>query len=422
MRPTIKSQVRLTSQRWRRENGGRMEPSSGSAHADSPSPPAPGARLLRLLPKLAAVVFSLLYMGYFLSGWDPATGLTKHISFGPNFDSGALPALRAIPHVMNPDLVGYDGQFYAQIALDPTLRYPALARALDNPPYRARRVLLPWTAYIFGLGQPRWVLNAYVWQYLLFWAATGFLLTRWIPLDSFFNLARWSGCMFASGMLRAMDRALPDAASMLFVLGALYFLETRREWRAAAVLALAAFARDINVLGAVMFGPPPPGKKQAWLLRAGQMAAIVIPLAVWIVYLNYHFSGGDGLGARNFLLPGMGFVNKAVSDTYDLWVHPNHHDIRMEFLLLATMTFRLVYLCVYRDWRDPVWRLGAIYVLLALCLGDAVWEGYFGAYQRVLIPLTFAFNLRLLSAKHGAALAFIGNIDAWALVITSVFG
>jgi hypothetical protein len=388
------------------------------AATDPGLPPSLRAGFLRQLPRLAAVAFGLFYIGHFLAQWDPVTGLTKQILFEQRFESEALPALRAVPHAVVVD--GYDGQFYAEMALDPTLRDPAFAQALDDPPYRGRRVLLSWTAYILGLGRPAWVLNAYVLQYLLLWVGTGFLLTRWVPLDSYSNLARWCGCMFAMGLMASIDRVLPDGATMFFILATLYFLETRQDWRATAVLALAGFARETNVLAAVLFDPPVSAQRRAWLARAWQMAALVVPLAVWMVYLDHHFTSGNNLGTNNLFLPGPGYVAKLVADTYGSWVHPHHNfDQEMDFLQLLTLAFRVVYLGLCRDWRDPVWRLGAIYTLLALFLGNHVWEGYPGAYQRILIPLTFAFNLRLPPTLRGGVLALIGNMDVLAMVILS---
>ena len=46
------------------------------------------------------------------------------------------------------------GQFYVQLALDPLLRDPAIEQALDNFPYRSRRILFSWTAFLLDLGQP----------------------------------------------------------------------------------------------------------------------------------------------------------------------------------------------------------------------------------------------------------------------------
>ena len=76
---------------------------------------------------------------------------------------------------------GYDGQFYAQLAVEPLLRNRRLDKALDTPPYRARRILFSWTAYVLGLGRPRWILKAYALQNIIAWLLLAWLLLRWFP-------------------------------------------------------------------------------------------------------------------------------------------------------------------------------------------------------------------------------------------------
>jgi hypothetical protein len=79
---------------------------------------------------------ALLFAGV-LRFYDTATGFTALISFGERYSASAVPALRDLPHRVSRRSEGYDGQFYAQMALDPLLRDPATDRAQDNPALRA---------------------------------------------------------------------------------------------------------------------------------------------------------------------------------------------------------------------------------------------------------------------------------------------
>jgi hypothetical protein len=49
--------------------------------------------------------------------------------------------------------VGYDGQLFLAIALDPSLAHPQSTAALDNPRYRYRRILFPILGYLLSFGQ-----------------------------------------------------------------------------------------------------------------------------------------------------------------------------------------------------------------------------------------------------------------------------
>ena len=88
----------------------------------------------------------------------------------------------------------------------PLLRDPATAAALDAPAYRARRILLPAAAFLFGLGQPRFVVQAYAIQNAVCWLALALLL-RWFPPRNAENVWRAAGCLFAFGSSRSRSAA-----------------------------------------------------------------------------------------------------------------------------------------------------------------------------------------------------------------------
>src|SRR5262245_5452010 len=106
---------------------------------------------------IAGLLFTVLVLAKF----DRQSGFTNLIRFGDKWQERRLAVLQHLPVAMVPDSSGYDGQFYAQIALDPTLRDPQLTQAVDLPAYRARRILIPAAAAILGLGNPWWTLQAY---------------------------------------------------------------------------------------------------------------------------------------------------------------------------------------------------------------------------------------------------------------------
>ena len=78
--------------------------------------------------------------------YHPLYGFTEMIGFA-NPGTGELSVLQAIQHWRHPPWGSYDGQFYAQLALEPLLRDPAIDRALDSAPCRARRILFSRSAW-----------------------------------------------------------------------------------------------------------------------------------------------------------------------------------------------------------------------------------------------------------------------------------
>ena len=77
------------------------------------------ARICATVAVLAAVPIIML-----ASGFSAEAGFLRFLVVGHRFEARALPELReSRPPVYSEH--GYDGQFYAQLALDPTLRRPA---------------------------------------------------------------------------------------------------------------------------------------------------------------------------------------------------------------------------------------------------------------------------------------------------------
>jgi len=110
------------------------------------------------LPRIGRRGFTILrvacicaYLLAVLHYYRPGLGFTELIMFPESGHSYEVPAVRKTPHFDDPGSGGYDAQCYAQLAVIPLLTDPAIDRAMDQPAYRARRILFSWTAYVLGL-------------------------------------------------------------------------------------------------------------------------------------------------------------------------------------------------------------------------------------------------------------------------------
>ncbi len=354
-----------------------------------------------------------VFLSFVASSYEPETGFTSLISFGGTFAGDALPAVRAAPHaVLGPNDAGYDGQFYAQLAADPLLRDRAIDHALDNPPYRARRILFAWTAYVLGLGRTAWVLNAYALQNVLAWLVLAWLLARWFPIREPRTFVPWVGCLLGSGLVGSVRFALLDGPGMLVLTLAVIAVECGRWWLGVGLVGLGGLGRETNLLGGSLLVDRLPLTFRQWTTLAPRFVAIVLPLVLWHVYLGSLgpvYSAADE-GARNFSVPLAGFIGAwrlALGEVWTAgwWATPG----RFSVLALIGITTQAGFLMVRREWANPWWRLGAAYCVLLAALGPAVWEGWPGAYPRVLLPLTFAFNVIVLRSRWFWPLALLGN-------------
>ena len=357
---------------------------------------------------LGAIVLFIVSMARF---HEPKHGLTSLIRFGDQFHDQALPAVRAVPHHIMENSSGYDGQFYAQLAIDPLLLDPAIDDAIEAPAYRARRILFSWTAYLFGLGQPQFVLQAYAVQNIVFWVVLALLLTRWFPPRGLRSFCLWFACMFSHGVIISVRWALPDGPSMLLLALAMLSIERGRSGRAAGLVGLAGLAKDINLLWFVGLLAPHGTNHPRWQTLAVRGLLVAGPLAVWMFYLwigNHEFR--NVVGDRNFAAPFAGYMTQWGETVSDLREDGWASFARFNLLTQVSLTTQAIVLLNRRAWNDPWWRTGMASCVLMVFLGPAVWEGDPSAVTRVVQPMTFAFNVVLPRNRWFWPLFILGNL------------
>ena len=359
----------------------------------------------------AAMVFFVTTLA---KRYDPDTGLTSLIQFGERFEHRTLPAVREVARHIYPDSGGYDGQFYAQLAVDPLLQDPALREALDAPPYRARRILFSWTAYVAGLGRAEWIVHAYALQYVVMWLLLAWVMCRWFPPTSIRSLGLWFACLYSEGVVRSVLSTVPDGPSMLLLAFGVAAMERGRGKRAAGMVGVACLAKSTNLLWAPMVVGADDLRHREWRGVSLKMLLVAGPLTAWMLYLllGSHELGGmaGSTGLRNFGPPFSAYAAKWVSTVAELRESGWGSFARFSLLALIGFTTQAATLLVVREWRDPWWRVGVGSVVLMAFLGPAVWEGNPGAVTRVLLPMTFAFNARLRGSRWFWPLFVLGNL------------
>src|SRR5476651_1575943 len=113
--------------------------------------------------------------------YDARTGFTSLIRFGERWSIPPIPEMADVRvHIMHHH-GGYDGQFYAYLALRAPWRFPESQANSDAVAYRARRILMPAAAYTFGGGKPWWVIHVYSLINPLSWLALAAVLLKWLP-------------------------------------------------------------------------------------------------------------------------------------------------------------------------------------------------------------------------------------------------
>ena len=350
----------------------------------------------------------LLVVASVAARWDKATGFTALIRFGSDFEDHRLPQVRSL-QLANVPGSGYDGQFYAQIAVAPEVTAPTLKTALDQPAYRARRILLPLVAHVLGFGHPWWILQVYALSNTVAWLALAWLWWRQLDTSSARGTWVWLACLLSLGALDSVRFALTDLPMVLALTLAVSAVQRRRFGLAALGFIAAGFVREIAVIAVQPLGlmQTARNRREAWF----KAVLCVLPVALWCGWLAYILpSSGQGV-AGNFDWPGLAFSRHV--GTCVLELRRGNFDSRTSFGLIGALGlgYQSVYLLSRARESDPWMRIGFSFAFLFWFLGDYVWHGYW-ATARTCLPMTFAFNYRLLK-ERGFALRFAaGNLFA----------
>lgn len=382
---------------------------------------------------LWGAVLSLLVLQPYVATLQTRQDWSYLIRFGALFEARAVPALKQTPHYVHrlppgqPLHAGYDGQFYAQVALDPLLTEPAdLQAACDAPSYRAQRMLLPALAYVIGAGQPRWILPAYALLNLGFWLLLLVVLLRRARLTPFGARAALAvaGICLSFGVTESMAQSLPDLPAAALLLVAVL----AGPMRGSLAVAAAGLARNTGVLGlAGLLTIRLDRESLSRNLKATLLA--IVPVALWYGYVVRRLGVHSFWGQDNIGWPLVAFIERfgrAVAEAdltrltlgnlaallaYD---QPAH-----ELIAMVSLAIQAAYLLALAPrgrgagWPAPLVRVGLAFAVLAACLGSNVWYSTEAA-ARALLPLTVAFNLLLAQRRRAlfVPLFVLGNLHS----------
>jgi hypothetical protein len=337
-------------------------------------------------------------------------------------DDYELAAIRAVPHVEDPS-GGYDAQFYVRLAVEPLLRDPAIDKTLDHAPYRARRILLSWTAWTLGFGKPKWVLEAFALQNVLAWLGLAWVLLRWFPIGSARSFALWSGCLLTHGLLGSVRQALLDGPSVLMLAAAVAAVERGRPWIATAITAASGLARETNLLAVTLFGRYLRRTPRSWIRVSLYVMLSVLPLLLWIDYLRSLYLSRVLATDGNLTTPltGLWFeisttARQGGSAGFDRSLLFNACAV-VAFVVQATYVATVA---ARRAGGGSGWLpIAASFAVLGLLAHPVVWDGAPGAITRLMLPLAVGFNV--LARRAPWPVLAVGNLGVVPGVLVFVF-
>jgi hypothetical protein len=296
-------------------------------------------------------------------------------------------------------LIGYDGQFYYRLALNPLTHKPFdYGIRMDKPAYRQQRILYPALAGALALWRPDWVPWTLILVNYAAICALGFsagLLALAIGKHPLWGLV----IAFYPGLIFSLDRDLTEALAISLVVAALYQNYRRRLPVSGCLLALAVLTRETTV--AIAFGLFAEWgwrmlrKKASW----SEGAYLGIPLAVfaiWQLWIYRNWGHASFYNSAAMGPPGvamLGSIKQAVLQGYQ-----KPALLGEMILLFGAVLFSAVALPNSR--LNPGLKLAwMFYVVLALLMSENIWLQSDWAYMRAMIELFVLSVLILMSSR-----------------------
>jgi hypothetical protein len=290
-----------------------------------------------------------------------------------------------------PGQVGYDGQMFLSMALDPFLQNPGTIAALDNPLYRYKRILYPLLGYVLGLGNREIIPYALVAiNYLCIVALVG-MASRMNPIR------RWQGLLVLAipGVWMTLAFSTADLLSSTLLMAAIFYYRDRRStfrrstFRRSTLMSLAIAAacltRETMVLGwlALMIASI---TDRHWA-QVKHLAVAIVPAIAW----NFHVAQklahqGDSGIAASFGGPGMGILHKISTVIQAGLTGNNLFEIYLFGLLLVTLGMTIAIARPNPAKNRVIWLCACLYGVTLLFSGDQI-LGYFLGYSRVYIDV-----------------------------------
>ncbi len=321
-----------------------------------------------------------------------------------------------------PEELGYDGQQFLSIALDPFLSDQGTIAALDHPLYRYRRIFYPFLGYILGLGNATLIPYALVGINLLAIAWIIFFLSHYLNSYKIHNLqALWG--LTIPGLWMVLSLSTADILAAAFSLAALYADRRHNPWQTSIFIAFGLLTRETLLLvWLAIFLNNLKLKKYNYLLP---LSLALVPLGCWTLYIgSLNLSGANGGG--NFGFPLGGVLAKG-GDLIQRGLTSSTLYEGYSFLLLILTFIITLYFIFYKRYYNQASTV-IIFLYLGLFIVSSIYIlNYYLNYSRVFIDIYVVGLLILLQTSFGTdnlilKRAKLSLFSAWGLAsLTFIF-
>ena len=308
------------------------------------------------------------------------------------------PLLNKSSIFINQEEVGYDGQQFLTIALDPALHHRGSIIALDNPRYRYRRIMYPFLGYSIGFGNPITVSYALVGINILCIVLLVSIVSIHIMREQeATEKQKWflPFLTFAiTGMWVSLFLSTADVLGSTLFVGGLVSLKLRKNTIATLCFGLACLTRETYLAAIIMliiFNL----LESKWKKVIFNIAAI-LPSLFWNIFVLIHLEKGTTGLNENIGFPFVGIIEKIQSIIFSEFNGKILFESFCFFTLLAGATLLLI--SSFYNWNKNKYIYISVFPFIALLvLSKMQILNYHVNYLRVFMDI---FILNLLTAQE----------------------
>ncbi len=292
--------------------------------------------------------------------------------------------------------VGYDGQFFLAIALDPALRSKGTIKALDNPKFRYRRIGYPILGYMIGLGNSEFIPYAMVGINVFCVVTMVLLISVLFQTESADPRHRWLP-MFAlaiPGTWAALCTSTADLLGTALFTATLVALRLRRNNLASVALCLACLTRETYLaVGVILIVLELRHNSRNTL----SLSLATVPALLWNALVYVYIQEGTSGIRENFGIPFAGILAKVQAILEGGLTVKNLYEAYAFGLLMVVAL--LLAASMIRTRRQPaaVPFSGFPYLVVLITTKMQIF-GYFANYLRVFMDM-FLLNIFITQRK-----------------------
>ncbi|MEA5536182.1 AZOBR_p60025 family cell surface glycopolymer formation protein [Crocosphaera sp. XPORK-15E] len=341
-----------------------------------------------LIPCLVVLAITLYF--YFSKFEGNITGFFRIGSILP-----LSPYLNADTALIYQGEIGYDGQQFLSLALDPFLQNPETINALDHPIYRYRRILYPLISYVFSFGYRPLIPYMMVGINALSIIAIIWIINLYFKSDNRFKYQPLL-TLCIPGVWMVLSLGTADLLSSVFLIGAFYCYRDHKYLETAIFISLGCLTRETLLI--IWFSLFLASLLQGKIKQIKYLLFALLPPIFWTVYITFLNLPGKVRVKDNFGLPLMGIVNKF---TALLTGGLNGRNLFEAYLfILLLMSFIAIFIIYLQNRQTNLLiQISNGFYSLMFIFSSITILGYYLDYSRVFMDVYFLLLLSWNSSK-----------------------